>query len=85
MWSEQTDSTSWDSVVWPRAAAAAEVLWSGAKDELGRNRSLVDAGGRLGLWRERLVNRGTGAGAVQMAFCRMVEGGDGEATECPSV
>ncbi|KAL8755244.1 MAG: hypothetical protein Q9184_004854 [Pyrenodesmia sp. 2 TL-2023] len=85
MWSEQTDPTSFDAVVWPRAAAAAEVLWSGAKDEMGRNRSLVDAGGRLGLWRERLVNRGTGAGVVQMAFCRMVEGGDGEATDCPSV
>ncbi|KAL8926669.1 MAG: hypothetical protein Q9208_002743 [Pyrenodesmia sp. 3 TL-2023] len=82
MWSEQTDPTNFDSVVWPRAAAAAEVLWSGAKDEMGRNRSLVDAGGRLGLWRERLVNRGIGAGVVQMAFCRMVEGGDGEATDC---
>lgn len=84
MFSEQTDPTNFDAVVWPRAAAAAEVLWSGAKDEAGRNRSLVDAGGRLGLWRERLVARGTGAGVVQMAFCRMVEGGDGGETDCRS-
>ncbi|KAI4202922.1 MAG: hypothetical protein LQ346_001895 [Caloplaca aetnensis] len=84
MFSEQTDPTNFDAVVWPRAAAAAEVLWSGAKDEMGRNRSLVDAGGRLGLWRERLVARRTGAGPVQMVFCRMVEGGDGGETDCGS-
>lgn len=82
MWSELVDPTNFDSVVWPRAAAAAEVLWSGAKDETGRNRSLVDAGGRLGEWRERLVARGVGAGVVQMAFCRMVEGGNGNVTKC---
>ncbi|KAL9016484.1 MAG: hypothetical protein Q9185_006177 [Variospora sp. 1 TL-2023] len=84
MWSELTDPTNFDSVVWPRAAAAAEVLWSGAKDSLGRNRSLVDAGGRLGEWRERLVARGVGAGVVQMVFCRLVEGGAEGETECPA-
>lgn len=69
------DPVNFDQVVWPRAAAAAEVLWAGAKDEEGRNRSLVDAGGRLGEWRERLVGRGVGAAVVQMPFCRM--GGNG--------
>ncbi|KAI4177665.1 MAG: hypothetical protein LQ343_000128 [Gyalolechia ehrenbergii] len=75
LWSERVDPVNFDQVVWPRAAAAAEVLWAGAKDEEGRNRSLVDAGGRLGEWRERLVGRGVGAAVVQMPFCRM--GGNG--------
>ncbi|KAI4091166.1 MAG: hypothetical protein LQ344_004279 [Seirophora lacunosa] len=82
IWSELVDPTNFDPVVWPGAAAAAEVLWSGAKDAAGRNRSLLDAGGRLGEWRERLVGRGVGAGVVQMAFCRMVEGGDEGESEC---
>ncbi|KAI4122937.1 MAG: hypothetical protein LQ338_005544 [Usnochroma carphineum] len=84
LWSELADPTNWDSVAWPRAAAAAEVLWSGAKDEQGRNRSLVDAGGRLGEWRERLVGRGIAAGPVQMPFCRMTPGGNGNASLCLS-
>ena len=32
VWSEQIDATSLDSTIWPRLGAAAEVLWSGAKD-----------------------------------------------------
>ena len=72
-------------MVWPRAAAAAEVLWSGARIEGGdgerRNRSLVDASGRLGEWRERLVGRGVGAGVVQMIFCEM-GGHAGDRSEC---
>ncbi|KAL9595300.1 MAG: hypothetical protein Q9219_006522 [cf. Caloplaca sp. 3 TL-2023] len=82
IWSEMLDPVSFDQVVWPRAAAAAEVLWAGAKDEGGRNRSLVDAGGRLGEWRERLVGRGVGAGVVQMPFCRMTAEGGGTGSEC---
>ena len=39
MWSEQTDPVSLDSRVWPRAAAAAEVLWSGP-----RNASQIEDG-----------------------------------------
>ena len=69
MWSEQTDPVNLDDNVWPRAAAAAEVLWSGAKDAEGRNRSQVEASPRLGEWRERMVQRGIQAGPVQMVFC----------------
>ncbi|KAL8946290.1 MAG: hypothetical protein Q9222_007291 [Ikaeria aurantiellina] len=71
MWSETTDPSNFDSVVWPRAAAVGEVLWSGAKDANGKNRSLVDAVTRLGEWRERLVGRGIRSGVVQMPFCYM--------------
>jgi len=73
IWSETTDPVNLDRQVWPRAAAAAEVLWSGAKDEVGRNRSLVDAAARLGVFRERLVAAGVGSEPVHMVFCTMNE------------
>ena len=69
MWSEQTDPVNLDDMVWPRACAAAEVLWSGSKDEQGRNRSQVEASPRLGQMRERMVLRGVRAGPVQMVYC----------------
>ncbi len=69
MWSEQTDPINLDDMVWPRASAAGEVLWSGAKDARGQNRSLVEASPRLAEMRERMVQRGIGAGPVQMVFC----------------
>ncbi|KAL8645439.1 MAG: hypothetical protein Q9226_007303 [Calogaya cf. arnoldii] len=75
IWSEKTDPINFDAVVWPRAAAAAEVLWSGNQDGQGRNRSLVDVGKRLGVWRERMVERGVGAGVVQMLWCTQDERG----------
>jgi hexosaminidase len=59
-------------MVWPRAAAAAEVLWSGAKDPAtGGNRSQVEAAPRLSEMRERLVARRVGAEPIQMIFCLM--------------
>ncbi len=71
MWTEQTDPVNLDSRVWPRAAAAAEVMWSGP-----RNASMIeDASGRLGRWRERVVlDHSVQAGPVQMTWCLM-EGG----------
>ncbi|KAL8682916.1 MAG: hypothetical protein Q9186_001079 [Xanthomendoza sp. 1 TL-2023] len=74
IWSELTDPVNFDAVVWPRAAAAAEVLWSGNTDETGKNRSLVEVSARLGPWRERMVQRGVAAGLVQMVWCEQ-EGG----------
>jgi len=69
IWSEQTDPVNVDRQVWPRACAAAEVLWSGAKDEQGQNRSQITASPRLSEMRERLVARGVGAEPIQMPFC----------------
>jgi len=71
IWSERTDPVNLDRMVWPRAAAAAEVLWSGAKDAQGRNRSQVEAAPRLSEMRERLVARGVMAEPIQMPFCLM--------------
>ncbi|KAF7510182.1 hypothetical protein GJ744_007081 [Endocarpon pusillum] len=71
MWNEQTDPVNLDSRVWPRAAAAAEVMWSGP-----RNASMIeDALRRLADWRERAVLDYTIQSAmVQMTWCLM-EGG----------
>ena len=71
LWTEQTDPVDLDQKLWPRAAAAAEVLWSGP-----RNASMIEsASKRLAEWRERVVlDHGVGAGVVQMTWCLM-EGG----------
>ena len=71
MWSEQTDAVNLDRQLWPRTCAAAEVLWSGARDGEGRNRSQIEALPRLAEMRERLVARGVGAEPVVMPFCTM--------------
>ncbi|OTA36020.1 hypothetical protein BTJ68_03570 [Hortaea werneckii EXF-2000] len=71
IWSEQTDAVNLEYMVWPRACAAAEVLWSGAKDASGQNRSQTTAAPRLSEMRERLVARGVHADAIQMPFCVM--------------
>ncbi|KAK0513011.1 hypothetical protein JMJ35_005028 [Cladonia borealis] len=71
IWTEQTDPVNLDAMVWPRACAAAEVLWSGAKDVNGTNRSQILASPRLVEMRERMVQRNIGAGPVQMPYCTM--------------
>ncbi|KAK6388583.1 hypothetical protein LTR65_007739 [Meristemomyces frigidus] len=65
IWSEQTDTVNLDQMVWPRTCAAGEVLWSGAKDASGQNRSQITASPRLSEMRERLVARG----ARKPCFC----------------
>lgn len=71
MWSETIDPQNFDSIAWPRAAAAAEILWSGRTDASGQNRSQVDAAPRLNSLRQRLVARGIGASPIQMEWCTM--------------
>jgi hexosaminidase len=69
IWSEQTDPVNLDQMVWPRTCAAGEVLWSGAKDASGQNRSQILASPRLNEMRERLVARGIRAEPIQMPYC----------------
>ncbi|KAF8949308.1 hypothetical protein BGZ47_006845 [Haplosporangium gracile] len=69
MWGEQTDSSNLDSNVWPRSAAAAEVLWSGTKDAKGQARPLLDASRRLSAVRERLVQMGIRAAPMFPSWC----------------
>lgn len=77
IWSEQTDPVNLDDMVWPRASAAGEVLWSGRQDASGQNRSQITASPRLAEMRERMVNTGVKVGPVQMIFCTQ-----NNATEC---
>lgn len=74
VWSEQIDRESVDVMLWPRASAAGEVLWSGRKDAGGKNRTFADASMRLGEMRERMVKRGTGGSPVMQLWCHQNEG-----------
>ena len=67
LWGELMDGVNLDGMLWPRAAAAAEVLW--------RGKGIVGEGStrRLAYMRERLVARGVGAGMVQMTWGLMNE------------
>ena len=69
LWGELTDSVTLDGILWPRAAAGAEVLWRGP------GKVKEDVTKRLAEMRERLVARGIGAGMVQMEWCLQNEGG----------
>ncbi|KAI1335890.1 glycoside hydrolase family 20 protein [Xylariaceae sp. FL0016] len=74
-WSETIDDANIDNILWPRASAAGEVLWSGRLDAGGQNRSQVEAAPRLAEFRERMLARGVGAAPVQMVYC--TQGMDG--------
>ncbi|ORX89327.1 glycoside hydrolase family 20 protein [Basidiobolus meristosporus CBS 931.73] len=69
LWSEQADFTNLDKYLWPRSSAAAEVLWSGSKDQKGNARSLLDAQARLHEMRFRLTRRGIMAEPLQPLWC----------------
>lgn len=83
LWSETIDPTNLDTLAWPRAAAAAEVLWSGRTDASGTNRSQVDAAPRLNSQRQRLVARGINAAPIQMEWCTMYPNATGCAQPDP--
>jgi hexosaminidase len=62
LWTELTDSVTLDFMLWPRAAAAAEMMWRGG-GEVGENTTR-----RLAVMRERLLKMGIRAGVVQMEW-----------------
>ena len=70
MWNEMTDAVTLDSMLWPRAAAAAEVLWTGPTNSVSE-----DTTRRLAELRERLLLEGIRAGMVQMEWCLRNKGG----------
>ncbi|KAJ5169569.1 uncharacterized protein N7500_002352, partial [Penicillium coprophilum] len=75
LFSEQSDPSNLDPMVWPRSCAAGENMWSGRKTQGGQNRSQIDAAVRLSDMRERMVLRGITLAPVQMAWCTQY-GGD---------
>ncbi|KAJ2904806.1 Beta-hexosaminidase 2 [Zalerion maritima] len=74
-WSETIDPANMDTLVWPRAGAAAEVLWSGRYDADGEPRSQLDAAPRLQEMRARMVTRGVKASPITQQWCVQM-GGD---------
>ena len=73
LWSEQSSPENLDPIVWPRAASAAEVFWSGGKsNDVPLNVSSALA--RLHDLRFRMVQRGIRAIALQPEWCAVRPG-----------
>ena len=66
MWGELTDPLNVDGKVWPRASAAAEVLWRGPTGTAGVNETVTR---RLADVRERMAAMGFAPSVVQMTWC----------------
>lgn len=71
IWSEQIDEHTLDNRFWPRASALAERLWTNPVE------GWKQAEARLLLHRERLVENGIGAEAMQPQWCLQNQ------NECP--
>jgi len=65
LWSEQSGPANLDSIVWPRAAAIAELFWSGPGGDV---RTALP---RLHELAYRYVQRGVNAIALQPQWCAL--------------
>lgn len=68
MWGEYVDDNNVLTRVWPRAAAAAERLWTNP------DTSSSQAQYRFYLHRERLIDRGVNCDGITPRFCIQNEG-----------
>ncbi|KAK2576761.1 hypothetical protein KPH14_005406 [Odynerus spinipes] len=68
LWTEQVDSTSVDSRLWPRSAAFAERLWTDPPS------TWIHAEHRMLRQRERLVQRGISADRLEPEWCSQNQG-----------
>ncbi|XP_014613786.1 PREDICTED: chitooligosaccharidolytic beta-N-acetylglucosaminidase [Polistes canadensis] len=68
LWTEQVDSTSVDSRLWPRSAAFAERLWSDPAS------TWIHAEHRILRHRQRLVQRGINADRLEPEWCIQNQG-----------
>ncbi|KAK2736838.1 hypothetical protein FQN57_000518 [Myotisia sp. PD_48] len=68
LWSEQVDDTNVTPKFWPRAAALAELFWSGNNDENGKKRTTKFTA-RILNFREYLVAQNIGAAPLQPQYC----------------
>lgn len=68
LWSEQVDDTVISGKMWPRAAALAELSWSGNKNSEGKKRA-TEMTQRILNFREYLVANGVGAAPLVPKYC----------------
>ncbi|KAH8429954.1 beta-N-acetylhexosaminidase [Aspergillus melleus] len=68
LWSEQVDDVTVSSSFWPRAAALAELVWSGNRDAKGNKRT-TEMTQRILNFREYLVANGVMATALVPKYC----------------
>ncbi|KAJ4986836.1 glycosyl hydrolase family 20 [Stagonosporopsis vannaccii] len=68
LWSEQVDDVVISQKMWPRAAALAELVWSGNRDEQGNKRT-TELTQRILNFREYLVANGVQAAPLMPKFC----------------
>ncbi|KAF8574222.1 glycoside hydrolase family 20 protein [Ramaria rubella] len=71
LWTEQSGPQNLEPIVWPRAAASAEVFWTGATLPSGAARNVTEALPRLHDLRYRLVQRGVNAIHLQPMWCAL--------------
>jgi len=69
LWSEQVDDTVISSKMWPRAAALAELVWSGNRDPESGKKRTTELTQRILNFRELLVAVGVGASPLMPKFC----------------
>lgn len=69
LWSEQVDDTVISSKLWPRAAALAELTWSGNKDPATGLKRTTQMTQRILNFREYLVANGIQATALVPKYC----------------
>ncbi|KAI5123101.1 hypothetical protein M0805_001457 [Coniferiporia weirii] len=70
LWSEQSSPQNLDPIVWPRAASAAEVFWTGGRSN-GAAVNVSSAMPRLHDVRFRMVQRGVHAIPLQPEWCAL--------------
>jgi hexosaminidase len=68
LWSEQVDDTVVSSKMWPRAAALAELLWSGNRNAAGQKRA-TEMTARILNFREYLIANGVQAAPLMPKYC----------------
>ncbi|OAA48795.1 beta-hexosaminidase precursor [Cordyceps fumosorosea ARSEF 2679] len=69
LWSEQVDDTVISGKMWPRAAALAELVWSGNRDPKTGKKRTTALTQRILNFREYLVASGVGATPVVPKYC----------------
>ncbi|KAF8843280.1 N-acetylhexosaminidase [Paxillus ammoniavirescens] len=76
LWSEQSSPHNLDSIIWPRAAASAELFWSGptGTGTTANGRNVDTALPRLHDIAFRMTNRGVATIALQPLWCALRPG-----------